>query len=278
METAQNKLGQLKGILHSMESLFVAFSGGVDSTFLLAAAREALPRDRLVAATGTSPTFPEREVEEAKRLAALLDVEHILVQTQEMDNPQFRSNPTDRCYLCKGELFSQFRKIAQSRGISWIAEGSTADDISDYRPGRRAIKEMHVRSPLEEAGLCKEEIRLLSRAMSLPTWDRPSFACLASRFPYGDSISADGLKMVDRAEQLLLDSGFKQVRVRLHGNMARIEIPQADMSRFLEETVRGSVSRKLKEMGFAYVALDLEGYRSGSMNETLPDREDSKSK
>jgi len=269
---SKNRLTGLKEIIRSLGSVLVAFSGGVDSTFLVAVARQVLPRNSVLAVTAASPIFPKREVAEAKRLAGLLDVEQRVIQTRQMDDPAFRSNPPDRCYICKKALFLQFLEIARRHHLTWVVEGSTVDDRSDRRPGRRAVEELGVRSPLEEAGLTKADVRLFSKQWGLPTWNKPSLACLASRFPYGDRLTDEGLLMVERAEQFLSDLGFRQVRVRLHGGMARVEIGREDMGRFLEPTVRDQVVRKLRELGFVYVALDLAGYRSGSMDEALPGR------
>ncbi len=254
--------------LKAMGSVAVAFSSGVDSTFLLKAAQEALG-DKVIAVTASSCSFPERELKEAEKFCKENGIRHIVCKSEELDIDGFRQNPKNRCYLCKHELFEKIWEIAKENGIQAVAEGSNMDDNGDYRPGLIAVKELGVSSPLRQAELSKQEIRELSREMGLPTWDKQSFACLSSRFVYGETINEKKLGMVDKAEQLLLDMGFHQVRVRIHGNIARIEVLPEEISRMVEEENRTRIASQLKTYGFDYVTLDLQGYRTGSMNETL---------
>jgi len=265
---AYEKLDALKRWLAGMERVVVAFSGGVDSTFLLKVCASVLGRNTL-AVNALSETYPEHEQKAARDLAEMLGVEFITVNTKELTNPAFAVNSPDRCYHCKHELFSKLKAIAAGRGINYILDGSTEDDLSDYRPGKKAGQELGVHSPLQEAHLTKEEIRLLSREMGLPTWDKPSYACLSSRFPYGDEITVEKLRRVDRAEALLRELGLRIGRVRHHGTIARIEVSPADLERILDDEVRKRVIAAFKEIGFKYVTMDLEGYRTGSMNEVL---------
>ena len=269
------KYEELKKHLGSFGKVAVAFSSGVDSTFLLYAAKEALG-DNVLALTASSCSFPVRELKETKAFCEEHGIRQIIVESEELSIEGFSHNPKNRCYLCKRELFQKFRDVAEREGIKEIVEGSNLDDNGDYRPGLMAVAELGIQSPLRTIGFTKNEIRMMSKHLGLPTWEKQSFACLSSRFPYGEEITEKKLGMVDKAEQYLLDMGFHQLRVRIHGNVARIELDPSEFGKFMEEDVRTKVYDMFKQTGFAYVALDIKGYRTGSMNETLNDTTDNK--
>jgi uncharacterized protein len=264
----EDKETTLRSIVRALGSAAVAYSGGVDSTLLLRVCRDELG-ETCAAVTARSETYPEREFHSARQYAKSLGVNHIVIYTSELSIPGFAHNPPDRCYHCKRELFSKIRAVADAEGLKHVLDGTNADDPADYRPGLRATEELGVRQPLREAGLTKADVRELSKKLGLPTWDRPAQACLASRFPYGSEITKDALAMVAAAEDYLRSLGVKQCRVRHHGTVARIELSPEDIARFMDEKARREVVAKFRQIGYKYVTLDLQGYRTGSMNETL---------
>ncbi|MCX6640131.1 MAG: ATP-dependent sacrificial sulfur transferase LarE [bacterium] len=265
---ALEKEQKLRGLLSGYQSVAVAFSGGVDSTYLLHVAGDVLG-DKVIGITAISETYPQRERNRARQLAREMGVRIIEIETHEIEDSQFRRNPSNRCYYCKWELFSKIRKIAESEGIKVVVDGSNLDDLKDHRPGLLALNELQVESPLRQCEFTKAEIRHRSRELRLKTWDLPAFACLASRIPYGTAITSEALKQVERAEDLLYSAGLRTVRVRHHGDVARIEVEPAEIARFADEAFRSRIVAEIKETGYKYVALDLQGYRTGSMNETL---------
>ena len=262
------KLENLKQYLASLQSVAVAFSSGVDSTFLLKVAHEVLG-EKVIAVTAESCSFPKRELEEAKAFCVKEGIRHFICESEELEIEGFSKNPVNRCYLCKRELFEKIREITAENHIENIVEGSNMDDNGDYRPGLQAVAELDIKSPLRYAKMTKEDIRQLSKAMGLATWDKQSFACLSSRFVYGEDITREKLSMVDRAEQLLLDMGFHQIRVRIHDKIARIEILPEEFEKLIRSEVREKILSEFQSYGFTYVTMDLQGYRTGSMNETL---------
>jgi len=260
----EGKLEQMKILLQKMGAVLIAYSGGVDSTILLKVAHDVLG-EKVLAVTAKSPLYPTSELEAAKTMAKKLGVRHLIIDSDELNIPNFADNPRNRCYLCKRELFGRLTQIAREEGLNYILDGSNASDTEDFRPGREARKEFGVRSILEEVRLTKDEIRKVSKMMGLPTYNKPSAACLASRFPYGKQITYEALKIVESAEEYIKGLGISQVRVRHYGNYCRIEVPKQEMHILLK--MQDEVVDKLKKFGYTYVTLDLEGYRTGSMNE-----------
>ncbi len=263
----EDLLQELEGLIAPYGSALVAFSGGVDSSLALALAARALPKDRVLAVTSNNETYLPSELSLAQDFAESLGVEHLVVNTRELDNPNYASNPTNRCYFCKSTLYTDFAALAEERGYGCVVDGANADDEGDYRPGRKAAKELRVVSPLSEAGITKDEVRELALHLGLPSWDKPALACLSSRFPYGQEITPEKLTQVARAEEFMRREGFQQVRVRHHGEIARLEVGPQELERAFAERER--ITAELLDAGFLYVALDLAGYKSGSLNAAL---------
>src|SRR5580658_6231 len=266
--TLDAKLDRMRALFAPMRSLIVAFSGGVDSTFVLKVAHETLG-DSVLALTTTSPTMPDEGRDSALAMARLIGARHLLVEANELEIPGYAANPINRCYLCKSNLFTECEAKAAELGIDKIVDGLNLDDLHDYRPGMKAASEKRVRHPLVEAELSKAEIRELSRSLGLPTWDRPASPCLSSRFPYGTEITPEGLRKVAEGEKLLRALGFKVCRVRYHGDVARLELEQSEMARIFAPELRKTVEREFQKIGFRFVAIDLKGFRSGSLNEGI---------
>ena len=267
MDRAAQRLRELEKMVAPYGSALVAFSGGVDSSLALAICARALPTEGVLAVTSNNETYLPSELDLAREFADSLGVEHLIVNTRELDDPNYASNPANRCYFCKSTLYSDLRRIAAERGYACVVDGANADDEGDYRPGRKAAKELEVVSPLSLAGMGKAEVRELAKHLGLPSWDKPALACLSSRFPYGQEITPEKLAQVARAEEFLRGKGFRQVRVRHHGEIARLEVGPEEMERAF--ALRAEISAELKEAGFLYVALDLAGYESGSLNAVL---------
>lgn len=266
------KFQKLKDNLRNLGSVAIAYSGGVDSTFLLKVAADVLG-DKVIAITAKSSTYPEREFKEAVKYIKDIGAKHIVIISEELEIEGFAKNPVNRCYFCKKELFSKIRKVADDNNIKEVLDGANVDDVSDFRPGMIAAKELLVISPLKDAGFTKNDIREMSKILGVPTWNKPAFACLSSRFPYGNEITVEKLSMVERAEQYLLDIGFRQIRVRHHGDIARVEVNTEERYKFFNIEMMDKVGNELKKIGFKYITLDLLGYRTGSMNEVLSETE-----
>ena len=267
-DSQKEKMDLLKQILRNLGSLAVGFSGGVDSTFLLAVAHDVLG-ENVLAVTNDNAFVPNREVCEAKAFCMERRIRQIFVTVNPFEDEDIRKNSPERCYYCKRKIFGELIKTAKENGIEYVAEGSNLDDLGDYRPGLKAISELSVKSPLRDAGLTKDDIRALSKAMNLPTWSKPSYACLASRLVYGEEITEEKLDKIEKAEEFLISKGFLEERVRMHGNLARIEVPAKDIVKIASEETRNEIYDTIKALGFTYVTLDLKGYRTGSMNETI---------